>query len=611
MKKLKRIQAFLCAAALLLVSVGCDDISGLPPKSTDVTTAAPSNTIDQSKPTTPAEWVKTLTLHEKAAQMVQGAIYNITESTMKENDYGSALSGADMTSDEWREQILNLQKAALASKTGIPYVYGNDSVHGVGYCRGAVIFPHNIGIGAANDTDLTYKMGLAVADESKIAGILWNFSPCLASAKDPRWGRTYESYSSDLGIVTALGTVYAKGMVDGGILPCAKHFFAEGNVGYGTGEDNFLIDRGDATLNQKEIDDILEVYKSVLDAGVRTVMISHSAINGVKMHENKELITDVLKGEMGFTGLVVSDWESIHHISGDTFEEQVINAVNAGIDMLMEPDSYDNCIAIIEKAVNDGRISQERINDAVTRILTVKYEMGIFDDPMMENLDIKQSDVGSDEYRDIARQLVEKSLVLLKNENNVLPIKRDTKIFFTGLAGDNTGVQCGGWTVEWNGQNNRNSVEGATTILDGFKELAGEYGLTIITDEAEAANADITVLCVGESSYSEWNGDTTDLSLTGSNGISANNSAIERAKNAGNPIVTLIVAGRNVIYDEYESEWDAVVMCYLPGSEGDGVANVLTGKTQFSGKLPMPYYRSIADLEAGVEKFPVGYGLTY
>lgn len=567
---------------------------------------------------TPEEIVASMTLEQKVAQMLQPGVYNISTTAMEKYGYGSVLSQSpymDITAAGWKRTVLSYQKAALASPGGIPFIYGTDAVHGVNYCLGSVIFPHNIGIGAANDEELAYKMGQIVADEMKHTGMLWNFAPCVAVATEPRWGRTYESYSSNPDIVSKLGVAYSKGLIDGGVLPCAKHFFGDGNVGYGTGEGDFLIDRGDAALDQSQIDALLGVYQELIDAGVKSIMISHSSLNGVKMHENAHYINDVLKGEMGFDGFVVSDWESIHNISVQGLKNQVVAAINSGIDMLMEPDSFSDTYKCMLEAVNEGLISQERIDDAVTRIIRVKMALGLFDDPMQENLKTTYPDVGSDEARDIARQLVEKSLVLLKNDGGILPLKQGSKIFVTGPAMNDTGAQCGGWTLEWMGSTDskRGSkyVPGATTILEGLQEVADEYDLTIITDEKQASEADLTILCVGESPYAEWNGDTSDLSLTGPLALPGNQEAIQLAKSLGKPTVALIVAGRNLVIEDCYNDWDAVVMCYLPGSEADGVANVLTGKVPFSGRLPMPWYKSEDDIGTTNYKFDVGYGLTY
>lgn len=625
----RRTLATLICILLIFSLVGCGQ-NNSQLTSTQTTSSAVSNEpaasaspqaqldLKYDPNATPEEIVASMTLEQKVAQMLQPGVYNISTTAMEKYGYGSVLSQSpymDITAAGWKRTVLSYQKAALASPGGIPFIYGTDAVHGVNYCLGSVIFPHNIGIGAANDEELTYKMGQIVADEMKHTGMLWNFAPCVAVATEPRWGRTYESYSSNPDIVSKLGVAYSKGLIDGGVLPCAKHFFGDGNVGYGTGEGDFLIDRGDAALDQSQIDALLGVYQDLIDAGVKSIMISHSSLNGVKMHENAHYINDVLKGEMGFDGFVVSDWESIHNISVQGLKNQVVAAINSGIDMLMEPDSFSDTYKCMLEAVNEGLISQERIDDAVTRIIRVKMALGLFDDPMQENLKTTYPDVGSDEARDIARQLVEKSLVLLKNDGGILPLKQGSKIFVTGPAMNDTGAQCGGWTLEWMGSTDskRGSkyVPGATTILEGLQEVADEYDLTIITDEKQASEADLTILCVGETPYAEWNGDTSDLSLTGPLALPGNQEAIQLAKSLGKPTVALIIAGRNLVIEDCYNDWDAVVMCYLPGSEADGVANVLTGKVPFSGRLPMPWYKSEDDIGTTNYKFDVGYGLTY
>ncbi len=576
----------------------------------------PAESVDKSEmdlaSMTPEEIVALLTLDEIAAQMVQPACYYVTRSQMETYDYGSILSQSDyLTAEEWRSYIVDMQSAALSSPAGIPYVYGQDDVHGVNYCNGAVIFPQNIGIGAANDPELTYQMGLAVADEAKLCGMLWNFAPCVAVATEPCWGRTYESYSSEVPIVTELSSSYVQGLLDGGIIACPKHFFADGNVGYGTGEGDNLIDRGDATLTDAQIEELLSVYQALIDLGAQTIMISHSSVNGVKMHENEEYIMK-LKNEMGFTGFIVSDWESIHNITGNSLDEQVVTAINSGIDMLMEPEQYEQCRTIIVQAVKDGRIAPERVIDAATRIIRVKQNTGIFEDPMMEHLDTVQTTTGSEEYRALAEQLVEESLVLIKNDNGVLPLEDGMSIYLSGPAMDSSGLQCGGWTKEWNGDSN---ITGCTTILQGFEDIAEEHNLTIITDPNQAANADVTILCVAESTYAEWNGDTEDMSITGSVAHPDNQEAIEEAAQlrADNniPTVTCIVAGREVIIEEYMDQWDGIVMCYLPGSEAQGISHVLIGDSEFQGTLPMPWYSSVDQIGTEECRFAVGYGLTY
>lgn len=562
----------------------------------------------------PEEIVAGMTLEQKTAQMVQPAVYNVSVGDMKKNDYGSILSTTEcIDAAGWRKTVDCLQQAAIESESGIPYIYGQDDVHGVNYCRNAVYFPHNIGQGAANDEELAYQVGLITADEAKLCHMLWNFSPCVAQSADPRWGRTYESYGSDLDTITKLSTAYTKGLIDGGLVACAKHFFADGNVVYGTGEQgniDMLIDRGDAQLSDSETEELLKVYQAQIDAGVQTIMISHSSLNGVKMHENKEYIMK-LKDEMGFEGFIVSDWDAVGNTSASSYKEQVINSVNAGIDMLMETERFEEARHIIIDAVNSGDISQERINDAVERIIKVKKDAGLFDDPLLADMKTEQQETGSPEYRAVAEKLVEKSLVLLKNDKEVLPFRAGTKIYITGPASDNGQAQCGGWTMSWNGAPVQN-IPGVTTILEAFEKYAGDYGIEVITDESKAAEADAVLLCVGEQAYAEWNGDTQDLELCGSLGLAGNADAIRRAEELGKPTVTCIIAGRNIIIDEkdYES-WDSVVMCYLPGSEGKGISDVLCGCSDFTGKLPSPWFGSVEQIGTDECFFEYGYGLSY
>ncbi len=568
--------------------------------------------VKQSDDKTPEEIVAGLTTEQKAAQMVQPAIYVLKDEQMKKNDYGSILSkSATITAEEWRTTVDQLQALALASEAGIPFIYGQDDVHGVNYCKNAVYFPQNIGMGAANDPELMYRIGQITADEAKLCHMLWNFAPCVAQSEDPRWGRTYESYGADPEIIRSLGTAYTRGLVDSGLVACAKHYLGDGNVEYGTGENSDvarLIDRGDAVMTEEEINTLLEIYRGQIEAGVQTIMISHSALNGVKMHENKEYIMK-LKDEMGFTGFIVSDWNSVQNTSPQTYHDQVVTAVNAGIDMLMEVQTYDEAKDIIVDAVGKGEITEERLNDAVTRIIRVKKNAGLFDDPMCERMKTVQTDTGSAEYRAVAEKAVEESLVLLKNEGNVLPLKPGTGVYITGPAANNAQAQCGGWTVDWN-RSPRKEIEGVTTIEEGLKQKAEEFGLTVYTDPEDSSKADVVLLCVGEQAYAEWNGDTEDLQLTGALGLNGNAEAMEEARALGKPVITLIVAGRHVILGEEYNHWDAAVMCYLPGSEGQGVANVLCGKSHFRGKLPSPWYGSVDQIHTEEYFLPQGYGLS-
>ncbi|MBQ6271308.1 MAG: glycoside hydrolase family 3 protein [Clostridiales bacterium] len=566
---------------------------------------------------TPEEITATLTLEQKAAQMVQPIMYMVSqdeEAPFSTHDYGSLYGDeGEFTAEEWRTMLDGYQREAIESEAGIPYLVAQDNVHGVGYCIDAVYFPHNIGVGAANDEELAYQMGLIAADEAKQCHILWNLYPCVAQSDDPRWGRNYECYSSDLETITRLSTAYTKGLIDGGMVATAKHFFGDGNVLIGTGEKSDfwrLIDRGDARLSEEEINELLKVYQAQIDAGVQAIMVSYSSLNGTKMHENKEYL-EKLRTEMGFTGVIMSDSMAIQNTSPATFEEQVISAINCGIDLLMEGIRYDDARTIIIDAVNDGKISMERIDEAVTRIIKLKKDAGVFDDPFCENISTVQQEVGSLDYRAVAEKLVEESLVLVKNENETLPLKEGTKVYITGPAADNPRAQCGGWTMGWN-QSPKKEISGVTTIKEAFERYAEEYGIEVITDPSEANKADVVLLCVGENAYAEWNGDATTFTLCTDLGLPDNRDAIEEAKALGKPTVTCIIAGRQLIIDpaDYDS-WDSLVMCYLPGSEGKGISDVLCGCADFTGRLPEPWYSSIEQIGTAECKFERGYGLSY
>ena len=608
------------ALVLLLVVVLILPIVACRPEETQITSETTENIYEYKyqryATMSPEEIVAELTLEQKAAQMVQPLLKNTDVQGMQDYCYGSIYGDEGVhTAEEWSEIIDEYQKAAIESEPGIPFLLAQDDVHGVGYCVGAVYFPHNIGIGAANDEELAYQMGLITANEAKQCHMMWNLYPCVAQSVDPRWGRTYEFYSSDIETIKRLSTAYTRGLVDGGVVACSKHFFGDGNVVFGTGDHEeysylSLIDRGDASLSEEEINELLSVYQAQIDAGVQTIMVSYSSLNGVKMHENAEYIWK-LKNEMGFEGFVVSDSMAIQYTSPDTYEEQVITAINSGIDMLMEGEKFAQARQIIVDSVENGKITAERVDDAVTRIIKVKKDVGLFDDPFCQNISVN-SEVGSSDSRAVAEQLVEESLVLLKNDNNTLPIKEGSKVVILGPAADNRVAQVGGWTLGWN-KSPIGGIDGVTTIKKAFMNNAEEYGIEVITDPNRFDEADVIILCIGEESYAEWFGDTTDLSLNGNTCLTGNMDAIYKAREYGKPVVTCIVAGRQLFLGKsYYDNWDSVVMCYLPGSEGKGISDVLCGYADFTGRLPSPWYgsnRQIIGLEDCV--FEKGYGLSY
>ena len=550
---------------------------------------------------TPEEICQTLTLEQKAAQMIQPTIYHTDPSEMLDTDYGSILSRVDVfpmpNAEQWKATVDEYQKYAIQGEAPIPYFYGNDSLHGVNFASECVMFPHNINVGAAHDAALTEEYGKLVGSDIVHTGMILNFSPCVATANDPRWGRTYESYSSDSALVTEMSVAYTKGLLSEGILVCPKHFFGDGMTTFGTGEDSntMLLDRGDARLTEEQIQEQLAIYQALIDEGVQVIMLSHSSLNGTKMHENEKYIT-YLKNDMGFNGIVLSDWDSIMNCSGETYEENVVLGVNAGIDMFMTDTDHVAVMGYIIAAVNDGRISEDRINDAVTRIIRVKKDAGLFEDPFMENF-APSYEYGSQRSHEVARQLAAESFVPLKAGENMY-IKPGMKVLVTGPAANDVGALCGGWTNWWQGMSDSEFGEHFRTegpsIVEALEVAAEAGGFEITTDKSQVDSCDMILLCVGEIPYAEWYGDTKTLSLTGEQGMSQNASAIKFAQDSGKPTVTLIVAGRNVIIDEYIDQWDSCIMLYLPGTEGgNAVADVLTQKVALTGTLPMPYYSSV------------------
>lgn len=564
------------------------------------------------------EIVASLTLEQKAAQMVQGALYNLDYNEMNEYCYGSVLSHYDLvpgpSPEEWREVTDAYQDAALSSSAGIPMLYGNDSVHGVNFTGGCVLFPQNINIGAAHDAELTEVYGAIVASEMRHAAQIFNFSPVVNNCLDPRWGRAYECFSSDNALCDEMATAFITGQLSEGVIVCPKHFFAEGYVVYGTGENsegiNRLIDRGDSHPTQEQIDECLAVYQHMIELGAQTIMISHTSLWGTKMHENAEYI-QILKNDFGFEGFIISDWDSIEKCSGSNLYENVVLAVNAGVDMLMEAGNYEEARQCIVDAVNNGDITEERVDDAVRRIIQVKLDAGLFDDPYIENYSAAY-EFNSEESHAVARQLAAESIVPFKL-GSFATIESGMRVFVMGPAADDVGVLCGGWTYTWQGLTDADYggpvVEDGVSILAGLEAAADEIGFTVVTDPDQMDTCDMIVLCVGECPYAEWDGDTESISITeGAQTLDGNAEAIEEAAASSLPVVTLVVSGRNMSVQSYINDWDSCYFCYLPGSEGgNGIADILTGAVPMTGTLPMPYYASEEDIEDGNFLHDVGW----
>jgi len=504
------------------------------------------------------------------------------------------------------------QAAALGSRLGIPMLYGADAVHGHNNVPGATVFPHNIGLGATRNPGLARRIGRATADEVAATGVRWTFSPCLCVVRDVRWGRGYESYGEDPALVSSMSTV-----IDGyqerlgsaaGVLATAKHFLGDGGTTFGSSQaEGYLLDQGDTRLSEAELRRIhLPPFAAAVKRGVGSVMVSFSSWNGVKMHAQGHLITGVLKGELGFQGFVVSDWAGVDQISPD-YARSVSAAVNAGIDMVMVPNEYRRFIDTLTGEVRAGHVPMSRINDAVTRVLRQKFRLGLFEHPSADRALL--GGVGSPEHRALAREAVQKSLVLLKN-SGVLPLKPTSRILVSGSNADDVGNQSGGWTLSWQGQSGR--VPGGTSILAGLEAVAGAGGKVSYLSTptpSQAKGYDVGVVVVGEMPYAEGKGDRADL------GLSPADKAAVRAVCGAIHCVVVVVSGRPLLITDQLSQMGALVAAWLPGSEGEGVADVLFGRQPFVGKLPVSWPGSMEGLPTGAGEgaplFPFGFGLSY
>ena len=582
-----------------------------------ITYLNPDLTVDERV----SDLLSRMTIEEKAAQMVQGERKFIMNDDILKYGVGSVLSGGGSTPgqnkiEDWNNLIKGYQLAACRRDLKIPIIYGVDAVHGHANVVGATIFPHNIGLGAANNDLLMFEMGKITAKEVFLTGINWNFAPCVALAMDPRWGRTYESFSTEEEIVTRLAHAYTKGANSVNMVACAKHYLGDGGTAMGTGLDN-KMDRGNTIISEEELKiTLLPPYKAQVDLGVQTIMPSYSSINGIKMHQNDQLINGVLKTDLNFNGFVISDWEAMQEIPDASFEEQVWISINAGVDMLMQPETWKNTMDAIIKGAKNNKITQERIDEAVSRILKVKFESGLFEDPLLQKNENKAETLRSNEAVNVATQLAEQSLVLLKNKNNILPLKENMKVYLAGAGANNIGLQCGGWTIEWQGKiDSTEKMTHGVTILEGLQTYSESKNIQVITDESKALEADVVLMVLAEKPYAEMQGDSEDLSLTGSLADTGNKETIQFVKSLNKPTVSILLAGRHLVdLDDYLKDWESVVMAYLPGSEGgQGIANVLVGEKSFVGKLAMPWYKDVEDIrkEDAELLYQIGYGLTY
>jgi beta-glucosidase len=473
--------------------------------------------------------------------------------------------------------------------------------------KGATIFPHNLGLGAANDPALTQAMGAAVAAEMRASGLDWNFAPCVAVARDERWGRSYESFGEDPQLSSRLGAAYILGLQGttlgpGSVVATAKHYLADGGTLGG-------VDRGNAVMDEAELRRIhLAPYAAAVKAGAGSVMASFSSWNDLQMHANRKLLTDVLRGELGFTGVVVSDWAAHKLLPGNP-PRQVKTMVMAGVDVCMVPDDMgrNGYLAVLHELALSGEIPAARIDEAVSRILTLKFTIGLFEKPYGPPAD--SSAIGSPAHRQVARQLAAKSLVVLKN-SQVLPVKAGTILVTGGLA-DNVAAQCGGWTMGW--QNPTGKIEGATSLKAAIAARAKAGGMGVAFSDAATLPAGpkpgLAIVIAGERPYAETAGDRQDLRLP-----AADRELIRSLKKQGVPVLLLLVSGRPLVITELLPDLDGLVAAWLPGSEGAGVADVLFGDVKPSGRLPMswPVSNEQLPVNAGDGKtalFPYGFGL--
>ena len=592
--------------------------------------------------------VSQMTLAEKAGQMTQPDLGSIKDFSDIENLFlGSILSGGSSdpksgnTLKDWAGLYESCQKRSLKTRLAIPLLYGVDAVHGHNNVLGAVVFPHNVGLGCTRNPEIVEKAAHITAKEVRATGIQWTFAPCVTVPRDIRWGRTYEGFSEDPSIVVPLGAAAVRGLQGADLsgpdaaLGCAKHFIGDGGTSFKSVTGEGLLDQGDTRVDEATLRAIhLAGYPAAVDAGVGTIMPSYNSWNGVKCSGSKFLLTDILKKELGFEGFLISDYNAIDQIippakkdnaaasnnaSGQEgtadYKKCIEISINAGMDMVMVTDKYRDFIKLLQELVTEGKIPMARVDDAVTRILRVKFAQGLMkkDAALMADAAL-QKDFGSPAHRDVAREAVRQSVVLLKNEGKTLPLSRKAKrIHITGRGADDVGMQCGGWTVDWQG-NLGNVTPGGTSILTALRNAAGsDVKITTSKDPTEAKGADVAIVVIGEEPYAEMKGDREDLAISKDDAA-----AVTAAKTTGVPVAVVILSGRPVVLGEIATQADALLAAWLPGTEGAGVVDVLFGDCQPTGKLSFTWPRSMDQLPLGHGKaaienpmFPLGFGLAY
>jgi beta-glucosidase len=611
----------VCTGALALLALtACDAAPGMSSKARRAAALALYQDASQPVSARVEDLLARMTLDEKLGQMTQADRgYEppyVDPSEVTAVRLGSMLSGGDSgpipaTPTAWADMYDSYQRAALATRLGIPLLYGVDAVHGHANVLGATVFPHNLGLGATRDPALVESIGRATAEEIAATGLDWTFAPVLAVTRDDHWGRVYESFgevpelpSMMTSVITGLQGASLSAPTS--VLATAKHYIGDGGTNGGD-------DEGETTLSEAELRVIhLPPFRAALERHVGAIMVSYSSWNGAKMHGHRYLITDVLKGELGFTGLVVTDWDGIELLDGayGFSGADVRTGVNAGIDMFMITQQYRNFINLLRTEVQAGRVPMARIDDANRRILTKKFELGLFERPYADRSLLPL--IGADAHRALARRAVQESQVVLTN-NGILPIARNAaKVFVAGKSADNIGYQSGGWTIRWQGGDG--PITPGTTILQGIRQtVSAGTTVTYAKDGAGIdASYDVAIAVIGETPYAEYEGDRTDdLKLD-----ATDLALLARLAAAGVPVVVVLVSGRPLDISEHVAGWAAFVASWLPGTEGEGVADVLFGVAGATGKLPLSWPKNVAQepINVGdgqVPLFAFDAGITY
>jgi beta-glucosidase len=579
--------------------------------------------------TSPSDCLSKMTLDEKIGQMTQANKNALTQTGNSTSDIatyflGSLLSGGGEgpnspssggTASQWADMYDNYQNIATQTRLGIPLIYGVDAVHGHNNVSGSVIFPHNIGMGATRNAALVQQEEAVTRDEVLGTGMNWVFAPCVCVPRDDRWGRSYEGFGEDTALVQSMTSAAVQGFQGSGlstttVMATAKHYVGDGGTTYGTGSSGYLIDQGNTQIDEATLRAIhLPPYQTAIANNVGSVMISYSSWNGVKMHGNQYLITTVLKGELGFSGIVVSDWAGIDAISGD-YPTAVRTAINAGIDMVMVPSNYKTFISTLRNEVNAGRVPMSRIDDAVLRILTKKFALGLFSKFHTDRSYTSQ--VGSSAHRAVARQAVRESQVLLKNDG-VLPLSKTStyKIVVGGSHVDNLGYQMGGWAITWQGGSGNTTT--GTTFWQAI-QAAKPANVTLQnvgTNTASSYTGDIGIAVIGETPYAEGQGDSSSLALNSTNATQVSDICSRVTK-----CIVILMSGRPLIVNTQVNLANAFVAAWLPGTEGAGMTDVLFGDFNFTGKLPVSWPNAVSQEpinngDGKVGLFPFGYGLSY